>query len=189
MRRQPNRVGGGSKTNKNGLSFEGRTDLLESFNNHPDFNVDGNQVFKKNKLIGEYYEKHKFYKNFLEVKGVDWKGLVSKKYLPDSVFVNFNNNTLYVIEKKYQEDSGSVDEKLQTCDFKKRVYQKLLKDLKYNVNYYYLLNDWFEQPVYRDVFKYIDSVGCKKFIDLFNSSKYFIKLKLNSFACSSMRIF
>ena len=51
MRRQPNTVGGGSRTNKNGLSFEGRTDLLESFNNHPDFNVDGNQVFKNNKLI------------------------------------------------------------------------------------------------------------------------------------------
>ena len=31
MRRKPNIAGGGSKTTENGLSFEGRTDLLESF--------------------------------------------------------------------------------------------------------------------------------------------------------------
>ena len=112
MRRKPNTVGGGSRTNENGLSFEGRTDLLESFNNHPDFKVKENQVFQNNSLVGEYYEKHKFYKEFLEVNGVDWKNIVSKKYLPDSVFVNYRNNTVYVIEKKFQEGSGSVDEKL-----------------------------------------------------------------------------
>ena len=46
MRRQPNTAGGGSRTNENGLSFEGRTDLLESFHNHPDFDVRENQVFQ-----------------------------------------------------------------------------------------------------------------------------------------------
>ena len=165
MRRQPNTVGGGSRTNENGLSFEGRTDLLESFHNHPDFDVRENQVFQNNNLVGEYYEKHSFYKQFLEVNGVDWKNIVSKKYLPDSVFVNHTNNTIYVIEKKFQEGSGSVDEKLQTCDFKKKIYQQLLFSLDYEVNYYYLLNDWFTKSEYRDVFDYIDSVGCKKFIE------------------------
>ena len=99
MRRQPNTVGGGSRTNENGLSFEGRTDLLESFDNHPDFEVKEHKVYQNNSLVGEYYEKHKFYKKFLEVNGVDWKNIVSKKYLPDSVFVNIRNKIIYVIEK------------------------------------------------------------------------------------------
>ena len=47
----------------------------------------------------------------------------------------------------------------------KKIYQKLLNSLDYEVNYYYLLNDWFTKSEYIDVFEYIDSVGCKKFIE------------------------
>ena len=46
------------------------------------------------------------------------------------MFLNYTNKTIYVIEKKYQARSGSVDEKLQTCDFKKKIYIRLTKDLK-----------------------------------------------------------
>ena len=165
MKRKPNKVGGGSKTNLNGLSFEGRTDLLTSIKNHPEFTIDSNQVYKNSVLVGEYYEKYNFYKNFLNPRGVDWKSINSKQYLPDSIFFNNNNQTLYVIEKKFQEGSGSVDEKLQTCDFKKKVYQKLVNKLGFKVEYYYLLNDWFNKEVYKDVFEYIHSVDCKYFIE------------------------
>ena len=37
--RKPNIHGGGSKTNLNGLSFEGRTDFIESLKNNKDFKV------------------------------------------------------------------------------------------------------------------------------------------------------
>ena len=165
MWRRPNKVGGGSKTNLNGLSFEGRTDLLESFNQNPNFEVKNKKVFKNNKVVGEYFEKHDFYKSFLEKKNVDWKIINSKKYLPDSVFYNISNKTVYIIEKKYQEGPGSVDEKLQTCDFKKKVYMKLVNPMGLIMEYYYLLNDWFDKPVYKDVFDYIKEVECKFFID------------------------
>ena len=33
------------------------------------------------------------------------------------------------------------------------------------MEYYYLLNDWFDKEVYKDVFKYIEEVKCKFFID------------------------
>ena len=165
MRRRPNTAGGGAKTNANGLSFEGRTDLLEAFRNHPDFTIEKNKVFRKGECVGLYYEKHNFYSGFLEKKGVNWKEIISKRYLPDSVFINTSNNTAYVIEKKYQEASGSVDEKLQTCDFKKNIYENLLNGITDRVHYYYLLNDWFTKPEYKDVFDYIDKVGCKKFIN------------------------
>ena len=96
---------------------------------------------------------------------MNWKKLISKKYLPDSVFVNDLNNTVYVIEKKFQEGGGSVDEKLQTCDFKKQIYERLLKSLNVRVEFYYILNDWFRKEEYSDVFNYIHKVGCKKFIN------------------------
>ena len=165
MVRKPNTVGGGAKTNANGLSFEGRTDLLEAFQNHPDFTVKENKVFRGGECVGLYFEKYNFYSTFLEKKGIDWKSRISKKYLPDSVFINTKNNIAYIIEKKYQEYSGSVDEKLQTCDFKRKIYVKLLSGITNKVNYYYLLNDWFSQSQYDDVFDYIESVGCKKFIN------------------------
>ena len=164
MRRRPNKVGGGYKTNLNGLSFEGRTDLLESFNQNPNLEVKNKKVFKNNKVVGEYFEKHEFYKLFLERKKVNWKIINSKKYLPDSVFYNISNKTVYIIEKKYQEVAGSVDEKLQTCDFKKKVYMKLVNPMGLKMEYYYLLNDWFDKPVYKDIFEYIKKVECKFFI-------------------------
>ncbi len=174
MRRKPNTVGGGSKTNLNGLRFEGRTDLLESLSLDTSFKLEEDdikgtskscKIFKDDKYIGHYYEKHSFYNQYLELNDVDWKKLISKKYLPDSVFVNKNNNTVYIIEKKFQEGSGSVDEKLQTCDFKKKIYERLLKTLNVRVKFYYILNDWFTKDEYSDVFGYIDEVGCKKFIN------------------------
>lgn len=71
-----------------------------------------------------------------------------------------------MIEKKYQEVAGSVDEKLQTCDFKKKVYQKLISKMadNYSLEYYYLLNSFFKKKQYEDVKAYIQSVGCKYFI-------------------------
>ena len=100
MSRKPNTVEGGSKTNVNGLSFEGRTNLLESFEQNPNFNVVDNKVIYNNQLVGEYFEKHNFYKSFLIKNEIYWKTINSKKYLPDSVFYNHKNKTFYIIEKK-----------------------------------------------------------------------------------------
>jgi hypothetical protein len=169
--RKPNIHGGGSKTNLNGLTFEGRTDFIESLKNNKDFKVDTensflSEIIYKGQSFGFYTEKHDFYK-FLNSKSVDWEKLVSKKYLPDGVFINTVNNKIYIIEKKFQSGGGSVDEKLQTCDFKKKIYEQLTAELNEfkSVEYYYLLNSWFKQKQYDDVKEYIDSVGCKYFIE------------------------
>ena len=65
-----------------------------------------------------------------------------------------------IIEVKHQEVKGSVDEKLQTCDFKKKQYIKLFSELNYKVEYIYILSDWFRKECYKDVRDYIISVGC-----------------------------
>ena len=163
MARTPNTVGGGANTNFNGLRFEGRTDLLTSLNNHIDYTVAGNKVLKNNVVVAEYYEKYSLYKDYLVPNGIDYSTILSKRLLPDGALLV--NNTMYIIEKKYQAGAGSVDETLQTCDFKKKQYIKLLSPLNINVEYYYVLNDWFNQPQYDGVFEYIESVGCKYFIE------------------------
>jgi hypothetical protein len=163
MAKKPNTVGGGARTNLNGLEFEGRTDLLEALKKHPECTVEGNQVFKDGKIVAHYYEKHNLYKAFLEPSGINYKDILSKKILPDGALLV--DKTIYIIEKKYQAGSGSVDEKLQTCDFKKKQYVKLCTPLNIKVEYYYVLNDWFDKPEYNDVFQYIESVGCKYFIE------------------------
>lgn len=59
--------------------------------------------------------------------------------------------------------AGSVDEKLQTCDFKNKQYNKLLAPLRISVKYVYILSDWFKKDVYKDVLRYVNSVGCHYF--------------------------
>ena len=164
MAKKPNTVGGGAKTNFNGLRFEGRTDLLTAINLHPDYSIqNSNEIVKDGNIVAYYYEKHSLYKEYLTPRGVDYKTILSKKLLPDGALLV--NETMFIIEKKYQAGAGSVDEKLQTCDFKKKQYSKLLNPLNIKVEYYYVLNDWFDNPKNNDVFEYIESVGCKYFIE------------------------
>ena len=86
---------------------------------------------------------------------------ISNQLLPDDSIFVIANNTVFIIECKYQEVGGSVDEKLQTCDFKKKQYQKLLAQLNVEVEYIYLLSEWFKDPKYKDVLDYIHSVRCQ----------------------------
>jgi hypothetical protein len=68
---------------------------------------------------------------------------------------------MFILEVKHQEVAGSVDEKLQTCDFKRKQYQKLLSQLNMEVEYVYILDNWFRNAKYKDVLDYIISVGCQ----------------------------
>ena len=60
---------------------------------------------------------------------------------------------------------GSVDEKLQTCDFKRKQYQKLMSQVNIDVEYIYLLSDWFKNPKYKDVLDYIISMRCHYYFE------------------------
>jgi len=71
--------------------------------------------------------------------------------LPDDALLVIVRETLFIIEVKYQQVEGSVDEKLQTCDFKCKQYLKLVGSLGLKVEYVYVLNDWFRNPRYKDV--------------------------------------
>jgi len=154
---------GGSRT-ATGLHFERGKDILSILSQTKGYSVKGNVIYYFGQEVARSYRKHSLYK-FLESKGVNYKNLISRKLLPDEAIYVIVKNTLFIIEIKYQEVAGSVDEKLQTCGFKKQQYQKLLAPLQIQVEYIYVLSDWFKQPQYKDMLEYITSVGCEYYFE------------------------
>ena len=160
-------VGGGNT--KTGLIFEGKTDLADFLKSQTGYKVkekskDQYDIFFEDSLVAQIFQKHGLYR-YLATKNVDWKNFLSKKLLPDDSIYVITNNTIHIIEKKFQRVAGSVDEKLQTCDFKKKQYQKLFFNLNVQVEYMYLLSNWFRKAEYRDVLDYIISVDCSYYFE------------------------
>ena len=154
---------GGAKTAHSGLRFESRVAMQSLLASLPGYSVKGDEVYFKKEKVAEFYGKNKLYKNLLEANNIDYAKIISKKLLPDEAILILAGKTLFIIEIKFQGVSGSVDEKLQTCDFKRKQYSKLLEPAGIDVEYVYILNDWFEKPEYKDVLKYVKSVGCHYF--------------------------
>ncbi len=150
-------IGGGSTIT--GLNFEKEKDLLSVLDRAEGYSIDSNIVYYKGKEVARNYRKNGLYK-YLESQGVDYREHISKKLLPDDAMYVIRNNTLFIIEMKVQNVAGSVDEKLQTCDFKLKQYKKLMSPLNIDVEYIYILSDWFRNSKYKDVLDYIISVGC-----------------------------
>lgn len=157
-----NGKGGGNTIT--GIKFEGKTDLATFLNNIKGYSVEDGIVYYNKKKVARVFKKHGFYK-FLEENDVDWKTIISKQLLPDDSIYVIINNTLFIIECKYQQVAGSVDEKLQTCDFKRKQYKKLVAPLNIDVEYIYLLSDWFRNEKYKDVLNYIIDMGCDYYFE------------------------
>lgn len=154
---------GGGRT-ATGLTFERKADFISLLKKVPGYAVKGSRssgsdVFFEGELVARCFKKHEFYK-FLKEKNIDWRGLISRQLLPDDALLVIIRETLFIIEIKYQEVEGSVDEKLQTCDFKRKQYMKLVRPLGLKVEYVYVLNDWFRHSKYKDVLDYVESVNC-----------------------------
>lgn len=156
-------IGGGRTIT--GLHFEARCDFITLLGAVEGYEITssrsgGCDVFFEGKVVAQTFKKHAFYK-YLENRGVNWQEKISKKLLPDDAIIVQVRKTLHIIEVKFQQVAGSVDEKLQTCDFKRKQYQKLVRDLDLAVAYIYVLNrEWFDRPGYKDVLDYIKSVNC-----------------------------
>ena len=157
--------GKGGGNTKTGLVFEVKTDLSTFLSMQKGYEVVKDKVYYEKELVARIFKKHDFYKIFLKELGIDWTEIISKQLLPDDSIFVIIKNTLYIIECKFQQVAGSVDEKLQTCDFKKKQYQKLLSRANIDVEYMYLLSDWFRDPRYKDVLDYIHSVRCHYYFE------------------------
>jgi len=157
--------GFGGETTLTGLRFEKEVDFQDLLAKVPGYTLKeidgeaGKGVYFKGTLYARCFRKHGFY-NYLDEIRVPWRKMLSKQLLPDDALLVIVRETLFIIEVKFQQVAGSVDEKLQTCDFKKKQYQKLTREMGLKVEYVYVLNDWFKHDSYKDVLDYINSVGC-----------------------------
>lgn len=129
---------GGSNT-LTGINFENKVDFYQLIEAIPGYSIKQNksnagfEIFFKKALVARCFRKHSFY-SFLSESNIDWKKHISRKLLPDDALLVIIRETLFIIEVKYQQVSGSVDEKLQTCDFKRKQYQKLVSPLGIKVH-------------------------------------------------------
>lgn len=114
---------GGKNTNINGLNFEKETsckNLLEE---------KGYKDYSKN-LFKQFINKKKIY------------SVIDGCKSPDECYINEDKKHIIIIEKKFQNKSGSVCEKIQTAPFKKLYFEKILP--LYDITYSYILSKWFE---------------------------------------------
>lgn len=162
---------GGSNT-KTGLVFELETDLVTFLGKQTGYTTQKIEGYKysyfilyNKEQVARTFPKNDLY-TFLEKEhNITWSDVLSKRLLPDDALYVVLNNTVYIIEKKNQVVAGSVDEKLQTCDFKRKQYKKLFSRINFEVEYIYLLSDWFKQPAYKDYLDYIISVDCQYYFE------------------------
>lgn len=159
-----NKSGGGATTNKNGLEFERKTDMLNVLTEMGKTIIDEEIYNMDGTLYGIDLSKNNLYK-FLNKKGVDWHDRISKKLLPDNCIYCPEESKVFIFEKKYQARAGSVDEKLQTCAFKLQQFKKLFNGIANDVEYIYILNDWFLRKEYEDVKEYIIDNGCNYYFN------------------------
>ena len=181
---------GGIKTNINGSAFESKVAIsiiktlidddyvLEEIEK---FKTKTSTIFKVKKnddLLGlfgsqsslfkflnldEAWEKIAYAKPLKDVRSV-W----SKTLIPDIYYFNLKTQKIRLIECKYQDSSGSVDEKLQTSVYKRELWNKLFKQYGISVTYEYVLgssNDFWNKiqksgaskgkKTYQDTFDYL----------------------------------
>ena len=160
---------GGANTNATGLSYEAKTDLSTDYiivpsptngpsttstspdsplGKYPRIKFTGNnkKFIKANKS-----ELHKIMTAAKEINDNLEPAAGCKN--PDEAYIAPESNRVYIIEKKFQQTSGSVDEKIQTGVFKKYHYGKLFPN--YRISYIYCLSDWFRKAEYKSVLDYL----------------------------------
>ena len=134
---------GGANTNKNGLPYEGLTDLnthIEVIQTNQNsttvrFKNYSIELEKPNRKTGLF----KVLSDHLD-KNVE-KGHGCKQ--PDECYINIKKKIIYIIEKKFQQTGGSVIEKIQTPEFKIWNYSQMFQN--FTIVYVYCLSDYFKE--------------------------------------------
>lgn len=159
---------GGSNTNKNGLSYEDKTDLSTHYKIISEKN--GIKTVKFN----EYNRIFIFPKKKDLIKYMTISGNIDTNVIPghgckrpDESFICEERKTVFIIEKKFQQTPGSVCEKIQTAPFKLNQYKKMFPE--YNIYYIYCLSDWFKSNCIAEL-EYLKDEGIPVFWG--NSDKY-----------------
>jgi len=134
---------GGFSTNINGLPYEEITDLKTEYTVINDNRYYTTVRFNNSNTDLIYLSKTDLFKYMISNGNKDTTiedGHGCKQ--PDECYINEATNTCIIIEKKFQQCSGSICEKIQTPDFKLWQYQRIFP--RYNIHYIYCLTNWFK---------------------------------------------
>jgi hypothetical protein len=138
---------GGANTNKNGLSYEDKTEINENRR----YKVTETFIVKSKSLYKVTIDKHELIKVKkaelrIYMEGKNEYNKKEKSLQPDECYIDETNKVINIIEKKFQNKAGSVDEKIQTGMFKKEFYEDQYPN--YTIKYCYCLSDWFKSDKY-----------------------------------------
>src|SRR3989338_6423248 len=92
-------VGGGNTIT--GLNFEKERDILTILKKAKDYSNKNSVIYYRVKEVARSYRKQSLYK-LLSEKGVNWRKYISKRLFPDEALYVIINNTLFIIEIKFQ---------------------------------------------------------------------------------------
>jgi len=160
---------GGSKTNKNGLSYESLTNLNTEYKilytnmhcNTITFHQDINRKFIETKKANLF----KYMDKYIDKKIPKASGCKQ----PDECFIDEDRKNIFIIETKFQQTTGSVCEKIQTPDFKVWQYSRTFPSFK--IIYIYCLSDWFKKNCKASI-EYLNYKHIQVFYGSSSSYKY-----------------
>ena len=151
---------GGANTNKNGLKFEEVADLKDRYESIIRRKIGSEVKFKgQTRTFIEVSKSalHKYMEKIGEKNMILKPAAGCKK--PDEAYIDLEKKNIFIIEKKFQQTSGSADEKLQTGYFKQLHYKELFPNFK--IYYMYCLSDWFKRE--DSALKYLKDGGIPVF--------------------------
>ena len=165
--KNPTSMGGGANTNASGLQFESDCNLSTEFviekvptNMVPDMRLKKTNTGKnkKGQTVTRVRIQNTQWQNDVVIQTRNLQETLHSNCInnnqgnmhgclrQDDCYINTTTKQVFVIENKFQSQSGSVAEKLQTGVCKRDHYLKLLLgQIPYHVVYIFCLNNWFKQ--------------------------------------------
>tara|TARA_Y100000816_G_C26012588_1_gene529432 strand:- start:29 stop:625 length:597 start_codon:yes stop_codon:yes gene_type:complete len=150
---------GGSNTNKTGLSYEALTELYDKIIIVEKNCYSSKIMFKNSKKIFIKTKQAAFFKCMADEKNPNIEKAHGCKN-PDECYIDQEFKNIFIIEKKFQQCSGSVCEKIQTPDFKLWQYSRTFPN--YTIIYIYCLSDWFKKNCIAEL-EYLDFKNIRYF--------------------------
>ena len=150
---------GGSNTNKNGLPYEEITDLNDKITIIKTNNYSNIIKFNNNEKLFIKTKQSNLFKCMKDETNTNIEKAHGCKN-PDECYIDKDSKNMFIIEKKFQQCSGSVCEKIQTVHCKVWQYSRTFPD--YNIIYMYCLSDWFKKNCIAEL-EYLDFMNISYF--------------------------
>jgi len=157
---------GGANTNKSGLQFE--DSILGHLKNGQEYDF-GTTTLR-------FFKKGEFLREMQDLKNVEFQ----HNKQPDGIYVSKDKKTIFILELKNQNESGSVDEKLMIGPGLLYHYKVMYPSIE-NIHLCYIVNgNFFRQKKYEVTVNFLKQHN----IPVFYADTISYKLKMNDLGSS-----